>query len=166
MAVVAVKMPEPVVERAPIRRFELPDLDSRGAWLLERLGRAFLRPDENQLPTGTIHSGNLASFLKGSVYSNEFLFLLQEHSAAMAQVEYTGSLAPLAIVRERFVFVQYPENKDHIAEAAEFYVRFATWAKHLGAKAIVVAELYDVTQDLIREKLGRLFTRQMLFARV
>src|SRR5262245_33210807 len=168
-AATVTKGPEFVIERANPRRFELPDLDRHGGWLVERLARAFFKTaqSENALPAGQTNSSQLASFLKGVVYSNEFHFLYLDHAVGLAQIDPGGSLSALPVVRERFVFVQNPEDKDQLDHAADFYQHFARWGRFQGAAAMIVEEMSDVPHDLIRERLGlRLFNKNQVFARL
>jgi hypothetical protein len=103
------------------------------------------------------------SFLKGIIYSNEFLFLSQEHSAALAQLVRPYGLEPRKIVKEQFVFAQ---SEAYAAEAAEFYSEFLRWAKNQGADVIIVDEKSDVPQDLIRKKFDRLSERKEIFVKL
>jgi len=143
------------IEIPAIRRFELGDLSRHGGWLIPRLVTALELPEQR-----------LGGWLRGMVDTNEHLFLTQDHSVALAEMQRANGLADKPIVRERFVLVEDPENKDHVAEAAGFYDEFKRWAKNLGAEIIIVEELTNVPHETIKEKLGRIFTRQQQFARV
>jgi hypothetical protein len=153
-------MAEPIlklVSPAPtIRRFDTADLSRHGAWIMPRMLQAF--PHLNAL--------GVASFLQNIVYHNEYLFLYHDHGVALAQIMSAHALNARPIVYERFVWVEDRENKEQIARAAEFYTEFLKWAKSRSAEVIIVEENTDVSHDLIKEKLGRVFTRQQQFARV
>jgi hypothetical protein len=94
--------------------------------------------------------------------SNEFLFLYQDHAVALATAARPHPLAPKPVVQEIFVLAE----KEHEAEAAVMYDEFARWARGLGIDTVVVEEMSDVPHDMIKEKLGRIFTRQQQFARL
>lgn len=143
-------------ERRTIRRFELPDLSFHGAWVMQRLLKAFphLSPPA------------LGGWLRGLIEDRENCFLFQDHSVGLAVVERSHTLSPRALVRERFVWAQDPENKQHVEEAAAFYPEFARWAKHLDADTMIVQVASDVTHERIKELLGRVFTRQEMFAKL
>lgn len=143
------------IELPAIRRFDLADLSRHGAWLVPRLTAALDLPEQR-----------LGGWLRGMIDSSDFLFLTQEHSAALAEMQRVNGLADKPIVRERFVLVEDIENKDHIKEAASFYTEFHRWAKNLGAEIILVEELSNVPHEMIKEKLGRIYTRQQQFARL
>jgi hypothetical protein len=145
----------PGIELPAIRRFELGDLSSHGGWLIPRLVTALELPEQR-----------LAGWLRGMIDTNEHLFLRQEHSVALAELQRANGLADKPIVRERFVLAQDVENPEHIKEAADFYDEFKRWARNLGAEIIIVEELSNVPHDTIKEKLGRIFARQQQFARV
>ena len=138
--------------KADIRRFAIPDLDRHGEWIITRLLTAYPHLDRR----------TLIGWLRGLLYSNECLFLYQEHSVAMAQVERSHTLAPKPLVRERFVFCK-PGFED---EAADFYDKFSQWAKHQGCQTLVVMELSDVPEAKVKAKVGRLFTRPQHYAKV
>lgn len=139
---------------AAIRRFQLPDLD-RHPWLIERF----------RLAHPHLSDPLIRSWLRGIIYSNEFLFLYQDHAVALAQT-LTPNLAPKSILVERFCWAEDPKNVEHVALATEFYGEFAHYAKQKGIEEITVEVLTDVPHDSIKEKLGRLFTQQRTFARV
>ena len=143
------------IERPAISRFELGDLPRHGGWLIPRLVTALELPEQR-----------LAGWLRSVIDSNEFLFLSQEHSVALAEMQRANGLADKPIVRERFVLAQDIDNQDHLKEAAGFYTEFQRWAKNLSAEIIVVEELSNVPHEMIKEKLGRIFQRQQQFARV
>ena len=102
------------------------------------------------------------TWLKSLIYSNEYLFLYQEHGCACAQTVKEETLDGKPIVRERFVFAE----EGHTAEAASFYSEFLQWAKNQGVTTILVEEMTDVPHDMIKERLGRLFERKQIFARL
>lgn len=158
------KAPEP--PRLEPRRFQLPDLDSQGGWLIERMTRALFKSSGEDLPRDPITTKNIAAFLKGCIYGNEFLFLYQDDAVGLFQMDPSGALGAKTMIRERFVFVRDHENKEHVAQGLDMYDRALKWAKHMGASAIIVEEMSDVPHDMIRERIGRLFTKQMVFARV
>lgn len=140
----------------PIRRFELGDLSRHGGWLITRLLAAY--------PHLTVRE--LQGWLRGIVYSNEFSFLYQDNSVGLAQVVRTSTLTPKPMLVERFVFAENKENSEHIEQAAAFYGEFGRWAKTQGIENILVEEMTDVPHEQIKVHLGRLYTRQQVFARV
>lgn len=140
----------------PVRRFEVADLSRHGKWIMPRLLAAF--PNLNER--------SAASWLQTIIYQNEYLFLYHDHGVALAQVISINALSAKPIVQEIVVWVEDRSNNDQVVSAADFYVEFARWAKHQGAETIIVEEMSDVPHDLIKDKLGRIFTRQQQFARV
>ena len=153
-------MAEPVlklVSPAPvIRRFDTADLSRHGKWIMPRMLQAFPHLNER----------GVATFLQNIIYNNEYLLLYSDNGVALAQIMSAHSLDAKPIVYERFVWVENHEDKDQVKHAAEFYTEFYRWAKSLGAEVIIVEENTDVPHDTIKEKLGRIFTRQQQFARV
>ena len=155
MAVAALK--EPVVEITPaVRRFSTADLSQHGGWIMKRLDERFPGHTERYF----------AGWLNGLIYSNECLFLYQEHGVALAQVVNTFSLELKPVVQERFVWAENPENVLHVNAAAHFYDNFAQWATSMQIEKIIVEEQSDVPHEKIKEHLGRLYTAQLTFARV
>ncbi len=159
MTATAVKMPNvapiegnSVARPALVRRFEIADLSRHGGWIIKRLQQA--RP--------TLSDAQVMSWLKGVIYSSEFLFLYQPHGCALAQTVREETLENKPVVRERFVFAE----EGHAAEAASFYDEFLQWAKRQQIATIIVEEMTDVPHDLIKERLGRLFERKQIFARL
>jgi hypothetical protein len=141
---------------AAIRRFQTPDLSKHGGWMLPRLCKAY----------PLISEGRIAGWLQGLIYSNEFLFLYQDHAVALAQRFFPDALQSIPVITEKFVFVENPEDPEQQASAALFYDEFHRWAKNQGILTIIVEELSDVPHDTIKERLGRLYTRQQTFARL
>lgn len=135
-----------------MRRFQLPDLDRHGRWLVERLSKAYPHRTEREL----------MGWLRGLLYSNEFMFLYQDHAVALAVMTRAHPLEQKPIVQEMFVFAK----EGHDREAVAFYGEFVRWAKNMGVETIIVEAMSDVSHDAIKEKMGRLFTRQVVFARL
>ena len=119
---------------------------------MKRLAQAY--PDQN--------TRSLLGWIRGLLYDNANLFLYQDNGVALFQTVGIFSLAHKPVVIERFVFCQ----EGHVKEGAEFYTKAAQWAKSQGIEQVFVEELSDIPHDLIKEKIGRLFTRQQVFARV
>ena len=153
MAAVAEKRVEQAVPATfqPSRRLQLADLDRHGRWIMERLLKVYPGKTDREMIT----------WLRGIIYSNDFLFLYREHGVALAYVTRPHPLTPPHL-QEIFVLAQ----AGHEAEAAAFYDDMVQWAKHQGITSMVVEELTDVPHELIREKLGRVFAKQVQFARL
>lgn len=156
---------EELVEEAPrtdvrydtmVRRFGMPDLDRDALWLIPRM--------RQWLPH--LNDRALVSYIRGIVNENGFLFICCENAVALAQVEGAHTLSPKPIVRERFVFVKDAKDKAHVAAGAALYAEMARWAKSLGCEVLAVAEMSDVPHDVIKESLGRVFTRTQYFVRL
>ena len=150
---------EPARSIAPpiaIRRFEVPDIHYHGGWLIKRFVAAYPHISERQLP----------GWLQATVYNNEFLFLFQENSCALAQMLRPDPFTPKTVIYERFVWARDPKNQDHVAEAARFYERFKVWAAQHEASHIVVGEVTDVPREMIGAIMGKLLERRELFARL
>ena len=146
-----------LVSPAPaIRRFDTADLSRHGKWIMPRMLQAFPHLNER----------GVATFLQNINYNNDYLFLYSDNGVALAQVMSAHSLDAKPIVYERFVWVEDKEDKEQIKHAAEFYTEFYRWAKSQSAAVIIVEENTDVPHDMIKEKLGRIFTRQQQFARL
>lgn len=146
------------VQNAPelpgiIRRFELADLSRHGGWITRRLAKTYRHIDERRI----------GGWLTGVVNSSEFQMLYAEHAVALAQTLQVFALDPKPIVQVHFVFVE----EGHVPTGAEFYDAYKRWAVSQGLDTIVIQEeMSDVPHDLIKTKLGRLFTRQQVFAKV
>lgn len=138
------------------RRFQVPDLDRCQKWLLPRLRTAYPHVQE----------GVMIGWLRGIIYQNEFLFLMQDNSVGCFQISRGHTLSPQAVIMEHFVWCEDKDNALHHLQAARFYDEAKTWATHQGATTILVEVNSDVPHEMIREKLGRLFTRQEIFARL
>lgn len=142
------------------RRFGLADLSEMGAWLLWRLKDRYPHLDER----------NLAGWLRGMIDSNEYLFVRTRNAVALAQIQHRA-LDPLPIVDELFVLAKGRDSdgvveKGALAEAAELYGEFLRWARSLGATEIAIERYTDVPRDQIKERLGRVWVREVPFAKV
>jgi hypothetical protein len=155
-------MAQSALKEAPVtygemRRFQVPDIDRHGAWMLKRFTTSYPHLGERMIP----------GWLRGIVYNNEFLFLYQDHSVALAQAACIDPFNSQLTVWERFVWVEDPTNPDHVSEAARFYGEFKKWALQKDAKTIVVEEQSDVPHEIIRQALGStLLERKQIYARV
>lgn len=138
-----------------IRRFQIPDLNTHGAWLLLRLEQSFGLSERQS-----------ATWLRSLIYSNDSLFLFQPDAVALAQAETINTLQPKPVVRERFVWCRDREDKEQQKQAARFYELFVDWAKHQGADIMLVGEMTDVPNELIKAHAGRVFLRQQQFVRI
>lgn len=149
-------MNAPYNPHTAIRRFQRPDLDTHGPWLLPRFIAAYPQMDERRA----------ASFLTSILTSNEHLFLCSEHGAALAQLFNGHSLVAKPVVYERFVWAKDPQNKVALAAIVQFYAHVQRWAKALSCETLVVEEMTDVPSDTIRAQLGRIFTREQRFVKL
>lgn len=146
-------VPEPDLG-STVRRFQIPDVDRHAAWLLPRLQQVY-----------GLTAREALGWLRGIIYSNEFLALYSEHGIAIAQMT-RPTLAAQSIIQERFVWVADKDDKRQQAEASLFYDEMAQWAKRAGVAIVIVQEDSDVPHDMIKERMGRLFTRTQTFARI
>ena len=154
MAQPAAKQPDPVPEHAPARRFQLPDLDKHGRWIIARLLKVYPHRSER----------DLIGFLRGIIGNNSYLFLYQDYGVALATVAQTNPLAPKAHVEEVFVWAVPNQPAD---VCASFYVDFARWAKHQNLDVVIVEEQSDVSHEAVKVALDkRVFVKQVQFARV
>lgn len=145
-----------ISDASSLRRFQVPDLDHHRGWMITRLKTAYPH----------LNDANLVGWIRNVIYSPEYLFLYQDNSAALFQVQSSHTLRPDPLVQESFVFCEDKDNAEHVEQAAEFYVEVAKWAKHQGAKTIVVEELSDVPNEMIKARMGRLLTRSQVFFKV
>ena len=152
MAATAAKL----ADTSSLRRFQVPDLDRHRGWMIARLKTAYPH----------LNDANLVGWIRNVIYNAEYLFLYQDNSAALFQVKSSHTLRPEPLVQESFVFCEDKDNPEHVEQASNFYAEVAKWSKHQGAKTIIVEELSDVPHEMIKERLGRVFTRQQQFARV
>lgn len=144
----------PPREPTAVRRFELADLSRHNGWLYRKVLENFPRLENER---------SVDSFLRGIIYSNEFLFLYQEHSVALAQLVRPYGLEARKIVKEQFVFAEAPRYHQ---EAANFYKEFERWAKSKEADVIIVDEKTDVPPEMIKAQFPRLSERKETFVRL
>lgn len=157
MALPAQVMEPEISQQVYPRRFELPDLSQHGGWMLKRLLAKYKHLTEQQL----------AGWLRGIIYSNEFFCQWLPHAVALFQVERAHTLNPQPLIREHFVWALDPKNPDHINEAAEFYTAVLQWARSQNAGTIIVEENSDVPHELIKSKCeARVFSREQKFVRL
>ena len=126
-------------------RFDIPDLDRVGLWLIPRLLKKYPHLNER----------GVLSWLRNVVFVNEFLFVCQDQAVALAQCVSAHTLNPKPVIQEHFVWVQDSTNAAQVLAAEQFYEDFARWAKHQDASTIVVEEDTDVGHEAIKGKLGR-----------
>lgn len=139
-----------------VRRFDLPDLDRHAKWFMPRFLKSYPHLSERQA----------IGFLRSVLYDNEFLFLFQENGVALAQAMTAHALDASAVVWERFVWVQDPQDPEQCEAAAVFYKNIAAWAGRKSIKIMNVEENTDVPHELIVKQLGRVFSAEQKFAKV
>ena len=139
-----------------IRKFDTADLSQHGKWIMPRMLKAYPHLNER----------GVATLLQNVIYNNEFLFLFQDDSVALAQVISAHALAGNPVIYERFVWCEKPDDKAQQVRAAEFYEHIRRWAKTQNVEVLIVEENTDVPHDMVKEKLGRIFQRQQQFARI
>lgn len=145
-----------IVDAPIVRRFEIPDLDRHAKWIMPRLMAAFPHLNERAV----------AGFLSSIIYQNDYLFLYQPHGVALALVLSSNTLNPKPVIWEQFVWVEDPNDKEQVAQAAVFYDHFAKWGKSMGVEVMIVEEMTDVPHDAIKNAIGRIFNRQQQFVRL
>lgn len=152
-AAVIEKVETPVVEP---RRFQVPDLDTHGMWMLPRLSD--LSPSMTQRMA--------ANFLRGIIYANDYLFLFLPDAVGLVQVVRNLSFDPTPAVIERFVWCRDKKNIPQQDAALAMYDEFAKWAKAQRIEVLYVNESSDVPQEKIRERLGRIYLRPHQYVRL
>lgn len=135
-----------------VTRFGLPDINDLGMWIVGRLRPKFPHFQDNQL---------IAMF-RARVDSNECLFRRTKHAVAMAELVHE-TMSPDTRIVERFVLVKDPK---YVSEAVQLYDEILRWANSIGAKEIAVCEFTDVPKADIQTKLGRLYVRETIVAKV
>lgn len=115
-----------------------------------------------------LNDANLVGWIRNVIFSPEYKFMYQDNSAALFQVISSHTLQPDPIVEERFVFCENKDDAGHIEQATAFYTEAAKWAKHQGARTVIVGECTDVPEEQIRasDGIGRLLKRQQVFFKV
>ncbi len=150
MTATVVKLP-PLTEYAS-RGFNLPDLNEKGQWIVDRLKPRYPHASE----------GEVVNWLRSITTSgsNDFMFVRTEHAFALAQVT-REVMSARPIVIEHFVLVE-GENVD---EGGYLYGVIAQWARGLGAYELRVEKISDadVPVDSIKARIGRLFQRDQTF---
>lgn len=142
---------------SPPRRFERPDIERHGVWLLPRFNTAFPHLNNQQA----------MSFMVNVLYSNEFMFLYQDHGVALAQVMNEHTLQPEPMIWERFVFLENAENPRHVEEGATFYDEFVLWAKRKQIVTLVIDQCTDVPREVIKQRMpGRVLSQEHWIVKV
>ncbi len=152
MAATAEKLPPARPPEAEIRRFQLPDLFKHGSWMVKRLLSVYPHKTREQLE----------GWLRGIIAHNEFLFLYSDHGVALGTFMREDPLSEKPHFQEIFVLAQ----DGHKEEAAAFYDEFVRWSKQLGITVMVVEVMSDVPHEAIKARTGRIFTRELKFARL
>lgn len=151
----AAPAPVPLFNTAT-RRFDIPDLDRHGLWLLPRLKQKYPH----------LNDRGILSWIRNIVFVNDWHFICQDTGVALAQCISAHTLSPKPIIHEHFVWVQDKTNEAQIKAAAMFYEDFKRWAGHVDAGVMIIEEDTDVPHEIIKEKLGRVFVREQKFARL
>lgn len=148
------------------RRFGLPDLNDCAGWLVPRLSKSW--PQLQQI--------TIFGWFRGIIDSPEYLFVRTDNAVSLSQ-RINERLSPNPIVKEHFTF---PKNQSHLDEAAFLYTEIKQWAFRLGASEVLLQHYYDEKEfpeeaakrmtdcpkDMVRPAFGKLFAREILFAKI
>lgn len=148
-------------QSARVMRFGPADFQDLGEWLLWRLKDRFPQ----------IHQSMVAGWLKGSMDSNEIMFLRFGRAVGMASIGHKNLLDPRPVIEEIFVLVKGRDTdgvieKPAFEEGARLYGEFKRWGETLGASEMLVERMSDVPRDLIKLALGRVWAREVVFTKL
>jgi hypothetical protein len=145
---------EPEPEQA--RRFFMPDLDRHAGWLLERMVQAY-----PHLNTQQAHG-----WLRSVLGSNEFMIVYLSCGVGLFQ-SWHPTLAPQPVIKQHFVWAMDPNNRNQVKACAEIYVELVRWAKRMRITKIIDVEMNtDLPIELVKQKLGRINSREQLYATI
>lgn len=143
-AAAALTPPEQEIEEvAPtieVHRFSLADLEPKGQWLYDRLHPEY--PD--------IAQNYIASWLRGAMESNCFLFLCSSRAVGLFE-RCPRRLKTQPVVEEVFNLTM---DDDGIPEAQEIYRRAKVWAQSMDASEMHIGACTDLTQKEVVAALG------------
>lgn len=122
-----------------VHRFGLPDLETMGAWLVERL-----RATYPHLP-----SHYTAPWLRGAMESNDNLFIRSDDAVLLARRN-QRALSNQPFVEEVFCFVR----NGAIDEGANLYRELRRWSMGLNVTEICVDYNSDVPLEKIEQVAG------------
>jgi hypothetical protein len=135
------------------RRFYLPDLQTKGTWLLERLKEFYKSSTEPEL----------MSWLRGVMSSDQFMFIHTSHAIALAQIT-REALSAKPRVKELFVLC---DNEQCWDEGAYLYSVLKDWAVAIGSSEMIVETFSDVPRDMIKARVGGgMFKRDQVFVKL
>ena len=139
-----------------ISRFTMADIQSYGAWLLDRL------KDRWQ-----INERNIYGFLRGCTEDRESIFVKSTNAVGLAQIVHKRMVAN-PDVEEVFVKVFNPKLESHLLEGAALYREFHRWGRSLNpiAQELIVDRFTDVPRIMINEQIGLLLKRQSSYVRL
>lgn len=118
------EMPQEVVS---VRRFGLPDLQTHGLWLYEKLQKRFPH----------VAQSHLTAWICGAIETNQFFFICTDKAVGMAQANHRP-LEPVPFVD--VVFVESIDAADRSHEPA-IYRDMTRWGKSMNASELNYGEL-------------------------
>ena len=119
-----IEEPQEVVS---VRRFGLPDLQTHGLWLYEKLQKRFPH----------VAQGHLTAWIRGAIETNQFFFICTDKAVGMAQANHRP-LEPVPFVD--VVFVESIDAADRSHEPA-IYKDMTRWGKSMNASELNYGEL-------------------------
>jgi hypothetical protein len=134
------------------KRFYLPDLQTKGTWLLGRLKEFYKNSSEIEL----------LSWLRGVMTSDQFLFVHTENAIGLAQIT-REALSAKPKVKELFVLCA---SEDDYEQGAYLYSVLRDWAAAVGASEFIVETFTDVPRDMIKLRAGGMFKRDQVFVKL
>lgn len=132
------------------RRVFIPDLQKVGLWLLPRLRETYPEYGDQEFLT----------WLRGCAMSDTFLFVQTDHAVALAQTQ-RDALCRKPTAKEVFVLCDGHAGDED--EGSYLYTVMARWAREIGADEMWIEECTDVPREMIRARLGKLYSRDTMF---
>ena len=123
----------------PVHRFGLPDLETMGAWLVERLRVRYPHLPEHYI----------APWLRGAMETNDNLFIRTTDTVLLARRN-QQALDNQPYVEEVFCFIRNGAE----AEAPSLYAMLKNWSTGLSATEIRVDYNSDLSLDMIETTIG------------
>lgn len=153
MTAVAVKKDKEPLPQYTERRFQLPDLNQKGIWLVNALKERY-----------NSNEGELVNWLRSTVVTpgNEFLFIRTDHAVALAQC-LREPLSSRPVVKEQFVLV---DDEKFMEEGGYLYACIKRWAENLHAYQCQVEVYTNVPRAMIKERLGDLYELPVVYCKL
>lgn len=143
----------PIDMNETVTKFNVPDLNTHGAWLLERLRKRYPHVTDQRI----------AGWLRCMIGTHTALFIKATDTVGLAVIGDSSAFDVRPIVEEVFVYSAPDADR---GRGCLIYKRFLAWARSMNAAELRVEADTDVPRELVQQIVGRVRKRDQAYVEI